>query len=226
MNVQRAYFPLIKLTFFGVVLLIAKAIFDPTLGQAVVHQFPDYLPLGNASFLSSHRAIAKDRYHYDNDSFHLDGQSYEYRNNSNDSDLTVDLYYVRQANGDIENYFKAYTLDNEIVIAERPTQKQGKNGFYSLFEHKRKAYLSTCINSRGSSTVTREQFVANRNTYDLQPSRLIPVLVGREEPRDARCLWVTLSMPLEHRSVETVQQQLEAAWNDGYRNWLSQFPSL
>jgi cyanosortase A-associated protein len=57
-------------------------------------------------------------------------------------------------------------------------QQLGTSGFYTLLAAEGKAYLSTCVNAQGPTTVTREQFLANRTAYDLKPNRLLPILIG------------------------------------------------
>lgn len=51
-------------------------------------------------------------------------------------------------------------------------------GFYNLFTFQRRAYLSTCANPRGGSTVTEAQFQQNRYLYDLQLGRFLSWLIG------------------------------------------------
>ncbi len=213
----------LKLTFFSVLLALGKATFDPTIGHSRAYVFPDRVPLTGAQFLNGQSTIAKTPQQL-GISLKLSGHKYEYQHN--DRRLAIYTYYVTETDGDIANYFKSYQLDDKIVTSAASIQKQNQNGFYDLFVHEQTAYLSSCINSRGYSTVTREQFKSNRNVYDLQINRSIPILLGREKPRDARCLWVTLSLPIQNQSVQAAYAQLETAWSDWYTWWFPRFPQL
>ncbi|GAP93796.1 hypothetical protein NIES2104_03040 [Leptolyngbya sp. NIES-2104] len=173
------------------------------------------MPLERSRFVERNAIVSK--------SFHpkswsdLNGYQYQYQG------FNVQIHYLQATDGDVSTYLKTYLLNEQNIEA---IDKQSSTGFYRLLERDRVAYLSSCINSRGSSTINREQFFANRNTYDLRIDRLLPIVLGMEDPRDARCLWITVSTPIENRSIEVVHQQLEAVWQDVYAWWLPRFPKL
>jgi len=86
--------------------------------------------------------------------------------------------------------------------------------------------LRSCINPRGPGVITYEQFIQNRYTYDWQPSRLLPVLLGQEPLRDHRCLWTYLSLPLENLSEQQAYSILEEVWLSWYQWWHPRFPNI
>jgi len=73
------------------------------------------------------------------------------------------------------------------------------------------AYLNACINSRGGSTFTKEQFNYNRIHRDTQFNRLLAWLLIQQPLRDKRCLWTHLSIPLNRSSPESAYVILENA---------------
>lgn len=209
------YFPLLRLTFFCTLLVLGRAIFYPNLNQSTPFTFPDRVPLERSQFIERNAIVTKSfqpKYWSD-----LNGYQYQYLG------FNVQVHYLQATDGDVPTYLKNYLLNDQNI---KVIDKKGSTGFYRLFERDRIAYLTTCINSRGSSTINREQFFANRNNYDLRIDRLLPIVLGTEDPRDARCLWVTVSTSIEQRSIEVVHQQLEAAWQEIYAWWMPRFPKL
>lgn len=209
------YFPFLRLTFFCTLLVLGRAIFYPNLNQSTPFTFPDQVLLARSQFVERDAIVAK--------SFHpktwsdINGYQYQYQG------FNVQIHYLQGTDGDVPTYLKTYLLNDQNIAF---LDKQGSTGFYRLFERDRVAYLTACINSRGPSTINREQFFANRNTYDLRIDRLLPIVLGTEDPRDTRCLWVTVSTSIEKRSIDGVHQQLEAAWQEVYAWWMPRFPNL
>ncbi len=105
-------------------------------------------------------------------------------------------------------------------------------GYYAVFTDQERVYLSSCINPRGSSTVTEEQFMNNRNIYDITPQRIGLYLIGFADLRDNRCLFTTLSIPLENQqlvnqpinSLDKTYRKLEEVWTNWYQKWQDDFP--
>ncbi len=111
------------------------------------------------------------------------------------------MYYFSQSDGDVIRLLKSYLVNNVALKPKEFVRRRSDSGIYALFEAHGKAYLSTCVNAQGPTTVTREQFLANRTTYDLKPDRLLPILIGQANIRDSRCLWINLSMPVQAGGV-------------------------
>jgi cyanosortase A-associated protein len=209
------YFPLLRLTFFCTLLVLGRAIFYPNLNQSSPFTFPDRVPLERSQFIERSAIVTKSFY----PKYWSDLNSYQYHYQG----FNVQIHYLQSTDGDVPTYLKNYLLNDQNIEV---IDKKGSTGSYRLFERDRIAYLSACINSRGSSTINREQFFANRNTYDLRIDRLLPIVLGTEDPRDARCLWVTVSTPIENQSIEVVHQRLETAWQEIYAWWMPRFPKL
>lgn len=209
------YFLFLKLTFFGTLLILGRAIFAPNLEKATPYTFPEQVSLSRSQFIDRTQVVTKSLHpKYWSD---LEGYQYNYQG------FNVKVHYLKETDGDISTYLDNYGLNHQKVKINA-IDKQSQTGFYRLFEHNQVAYLTACINSQGSSTVDREQFFANRNAHDLRLDRVVPIVLGMADPRDTRCLWVTVSAPIENRPINTVHQQLETAWQEIYAWWMPRFP--
>ena len=148
------------------------------------------------------------------------GRRYRYR--QEEKTLDIEMRYLISTNGDLKSFITSQTRELSSGL-----KQDREGGFYSLYVHEDKAYLSACINSRGASTITSDQFKRNRLIHDTRLERIFPWLLGRAEFRDKRCLWAHLSTPLNtDNSVEETTRTLEAAWFDWHDWWRSHFPSL
>jgi cyanosortase A-associated protein len=149
------------------------------------------------------------------------GRQYGYRQNG--LSIDIEMRYAIDTHGNVKSF-----MENHAAIKSSPSrlimrQQQGV-GFYGLWLTQKRAYLSACINPRGSSTVTLDQFWQNHNTYDVHFSRILPWLLGQQKLLDRRCLWALLSTSLESASPADANKVLETAWVSWYRWWQSNFP--
>ncbi len=151
----------------------------------------------------------------------LFARRYQYQQNS--LPLDIEMRYIIKTNGDIKQMMEKH-LNSETSPAKLTINHKEGIGFYSLAATPERAYLSSCINPRGGSTVTAEQFRDNRNTYDLQVSRLLPWLLGQQELRDFRCVSTILSIPLQGTSTAQAYPILENTWVSWYAWWQPRFP--
>jgi cyanosortase A-associated protein len=149
-----------------------------------------------------------------------------YRYTLNNRPLDIEMRYLAENDGEVDLFLKTYTAIPTASDRFKPLlRQQEKLGFYNLFTHEGRAYLSACINPRGGSTVNLEQFRSNRDTYDMTADRWLPWLLGQAELRDKRCLWALLSTPLKKKeSPEQAYKILEQAWLPWYQSWMPNFP--
>jgi cyanosortase A-associated protein len=181
--------------------------------QSTSAVFPDQVSLSGWQFLESKPQVDPI------------GRTYEYM--QGETQLTIEMRYVAGLPSN-EKPFREY--DPTIIIPATPQQispmmRQQDGGYYGLYIQDGKAYLRSCINPRGKAVITYGQFIHNRYTVDLQPSRLIPWLTAQEPLRDYRCLWAYLSMPLMDTSPDAAYQILEKNWTTWYKWWHSNFPN-
>lgn len=213
--------PLLILTFVNVGLIFGRSIFDPNIGsrQVTRFEFPSAVPLPEWQLVASQPLKDEVVERPPAGKLVLPGRQYDYT--QNDLPLNIKMRYEIETEGDFQQ-----------VLAENPALKSSKImmrqheqlGFYSLYTNQKRAYLTACINSRGGSTFTKEQFDSNRRRYDVQFSRIMPWLLAQQPLTDRRCLLTDLSIPLNQPSSELAYATLEKAWFSWYKWWQPRFP--
>jgi cyanosortase A-associated protein len=183
--------------------------------------FPPEVPLPEWEPVASRPLQVQTKQTNKNPKF-LIGRQYQYIRNGRP--LELEMRYIVDTDGDIMFFLQNFTsIPPTAALISNSHQQEGV-GFYSLFVYQGKAYLSTCINPRGSTTVTAQQFIHNRISQDLKLERVFPWLVGQEQLRDSRCLWANLSIPLKDSSPQQAYQTLKTTWFSIYPWWQQHFP--
>ena len=206
--------------FLGRTILLAPAVGKNKVSTFV---FPTAVPLPEWQLKKSRPLAAA----ITNDPNYISGRHYQYIQNN--LTLDIEMGYIVNTKGDVKSFIQNYSFMPLSPGQSSVLRQQLGIGFYSLFAHHQRAYLSTCINSRGGSTVTNTQFRRNRDIYDNIynlhfKDRLLPWLQGQVSIRDMRCLWTHLSIPLKNSSPEGAYQTLEKAWESWYQWWHHHFP--
>lgn len=210
-------------TFVGLVLILSKSIYDPTIGKPTNYNFPALVPL--AGWQSQADNTATTRSVEDNQLFSKN-KYYRYTQGKN-YQLNVNMHYVVGTSGNSQLFIKNYTsIPVDTSQLDLVTRYQHKKGFYQLFTYQNQAHLISCINPQGESTVTSEQFFHNRNLYDLQFKNILRWLAAQSDLRDRRCLWSHLSVPLNRVSTRDAYHQLETSWLALSQWWSPRFPPL
>jgi len=152
-----------------------------------------------------------------------------YRFQQGNITLNADQYYMA-SDGNVSRYLFVHS-PVKTANASMKVKFKPEVGYYGLVAHNGNAYLSACINPRGSSTVTESQFTQNRYANDLQIARIVPWLLGQESLIDYRCLWTLMSVPLKNGSNsdalvadEKAYKNLEDAWVSWHQWWQANFP--
>ncbi|PSO59061.1 MAG: cyanoexosortase A system-associated protein [Cyanobacteria bacterium QH_2_48_84] len=204
--------PMLAITFGGVVFALGQSILAPTIStdkKASSFSFPSKVPLPGWQLVET-RSL-KDP----------PGRNYQYTRNT--LPMEIEMRYVAKAFPNQMRFRKYNESTPSSPEKVEVVRQQGKVGFYGLYIEQQQANLRSCINPRGGSTINYEQFIKNRYTYDLQPTRLVPWLFGQETLKDERCLWTHLSIPLEDVSPKEAYQILENAWFKWYQWWYPRF---
>lgn len=153
------------------------------------------------------------------------GRSYRFQ--QSDSTLNADVHYMT-SDGNVSRYLFVYS-PVRTANANLKVKYQPETGYYGVLSHKGQAYLTACVNPRGQSTVTEQQFTQSRYTYDLKPNRILPWVLGKESLIDRRCLWTLLSTPVQPNSTpeaseEAAYKTLETAWRSWHQWWQANYP--
>ncbi len=208
---------LLAVLFIGVLCVLVKSILFPPSQQSRVTPFvfPSTITLPQWQLVDSVPLKITD------DPTFLASRRYRYQQNS--LTLTIDMHYIIQSSGDVQDFLKKHIFSEKSAASILIHEKSGV-GFHALFTKEGTAYLTSCINPRGGSSVTFDQFRENRNVYDVKPGRIMLWLLGFQELRDFRCMWNMLSVPLEKNQPEQVYSLLESVWFSWYAWWQPRFP--
>ena len=217
---EKLRLSLLAVIFSSVFFILGRTILTPTASSSTFTSFvfPTAVPLPKWQPVASRPLAAPIA-----DPNYPSGRIYQYV--QNDLPLDIEMRYVVNTNGNVKSFIQQYSSKppspGQLSLVLR--QQEGV-GSYNLFAYQQRAYLSTCINSRGGTTVTDLQFRLNRYTYDIRFDRLLAWFQGRANFVDGRCLWAHLSIPLNNSSPDNAYQTLEKAWEDWYQWWQPRFP--
>lgn len=213
---QRFRVPFLVLTFSSSLLVLSQLALAPTSKnpKAPPYVFPREIALSGWRFLGSRplQGPVVER--------QGSGRQYLYR--QDDLQLDIKMRLLFETNGDIWYLLREHTAIAASEASSTLKYAEGV-GFYSSFTSGGYAYLSSCINPRGGTTVTAAQFAYNRYRYDLSFERLLAWLRNEVSLRDKRCLWAHLSIPVRERSLEGAYQTLEDVWLSWYEWWFPRF---
>ena len=211
--------PLLVVTNAFVILVLGKIILSPSSVKqtSTTAEFPPVVPLPKWQLIET-KPLPRIY-------FGVLGKQYRYIQNQ--LPLDIELRYIIETDGNIQQLIDKHTSIQFSAI--QPTlsiRQQPGVGFYGVYVYQQRAYLDACINPRGSSTFTAEQFSNNRKLYELQFNRLLGYLLADTPLRERRCLWSHLSIPLKDASPETAYNNLETSWFSWYKWWNSRFPKM
>lgn len=210
------------LILFNLFFSITRLLLNPNLAKKQVSQysFPDQILLPEAQLIKSINSPNKIDYEVV-----IANQKYLYQINNNN--LEINNFYVVGTRGTYHGLIKLedvlnYDKNKQDFLLSMKTKN---NLNYALFVQNNTTYLVSCINPRGGSSVTSDQFMKNRYQNDLNLSRFFTWLKGEESSIDLRCLWSIFSLPInDHNSVEANYQLLENVWFSWYDYWQNNFP--
>lgn len=209
---------------WGVTVLVwgvAIATFQPQIPQVAPYPFPQVIPLADWAFADS-QPIMPDQ---TPDSLDIPGEvvsGQRYHYHQGDAHLHIEMRYLAQTNGDLKALIKHQTGSLGTVL-----QSVEGVGEFSLFTQSAASQLDACINPRGTSTVTSDQFKRNRTLYDWQSGRFLGWILGQAPLHDNRCLWTRLTLSAAEAQKEgDLTQNLERVWLDWYPWWQRPFPHL
>ncbi len=210
----------------GMCLVTAYSFIEPTAGnrQAASFIFPDSVTL-NSWQPKAGESLTEEKTEIENKQ-DLIQSSRSYTYSKDGILLRVEIRYLVGTRGDISNLIQEQTGIPPAVIKQAEEQQLAGVGFHTRFVYQDRAYLSSCINPSGSSTVTGKQFSQNLYANSLNYDLLLAWLLGKASIRDRRCLWTQLSIPVTELESEKAYSILEKAWQEWYGWWQPRFPSL
>lgn len=203
------------------VLGVAIASFQPQIPQVAPYPFPQVIPLTDWTFTDS-QPLTPDQ---TPDTQNIPGEivsGRRYHYHQDNADLNIEMRYLAQTNGDLKALIKHQTGSLGTVL-----QTLENMGNFSLFTQGPESQLDACINPRGTSTVTSDQFKRNRTLYDWRSRRFLDWILGQAPLHDNRCLWtrMTFSTLGDAPSVDP-SKALTTPWEDWQQWWQPRFPPL
>lgn len=211
---------LIALSLGGIIFILLKSLIDPNFTKKKMvnnASLPQSVPLANWQTIKSTPIKPK------NEQL-SEGYQYKYQNPL--GKLDIDTHYEIYTDSNVSRLLMVYQSIPPATARLQLKQKDGI-GYYSLFEYQDKAYISACINPKGQTTVTEQQFVKNRYLYNWSIPRLLFWTIGQKDLFDGRCLFTTMSIPIDthENALNNAYQTLETTWFDWYRWWQQNYPS-
>jgi cyanosortase A-associated protein len=229
---KQIQLPLLAFNLLTSGFVLGKSFLDPRMGQLTPFEFFPDVPIAQWQPVDSKRLKPLPEPDTEGSILQV-GRSYQYRQANRL--LDIEMRYVIRTKGEVDKFIKDYrekAANKEKSERDKPKKLDTKNeykpniGYYILLADKERAYLSACINPRGESTFTRDQYKHNQDIHDTTFSRLLPSVFGREKWRDDRCLWTYMSMPLAGSTPQETYKLLEGAWFEWEKWWQPQFPKL
>jgi cyanosortase A-associated protein len=223
---DKLRFGLLTVLVSSSLLIWARSLVDGSIGQPTLFIFPEQIDFAKAQ---TQQLVAKPDNIVDSQEFlgkpkYLFGKKYQY--SIDGLPIEINLRYAVGTEGSIYSYLKGIT---DIQISEDQLRQKSIRkdpvGYYATFTHQNRAYLTACINPRGISTVTQEQFIDNASAQAMDREVIVSWLLGQKDLRDRRCLWTLMSTPLNTNSdLGTTNQKLEKIWFLWYEWWQPRFP--
>lgn len=218
----------LPLLVFNTILLGACTVWvatDPKVGKLQPYEFPEEVTLDGADFRESEPLNPVEKPEYEGSSY-ISGHHYQYRDR--DQPVDIEVRYVIDTFGGVDKFTREHP---HFAESERTTEiiaqikLVSETGHYALIPHEDRMYISACINPRGNTTGTTEQYATNQVLYDTVLERVGSWMFGRDRWRDDRCLWTIMYSPIGDDPEQTTEQ-LEAHWEDWAEHWQANFPPI
>ncbi len=210
--------PFLAITCAGVALVFGRLLLMEANAGAIAYQLPAEVSLPNWQTEPSSELKKRDDERQDE----VSGRLYQYR--QGDRTLTIEMRYFVGGDSQVRNLLLKYDKPGAATSFPATIQHDPETGYFSLFSDQGNAYLSSCINPRGGSTVTLEQFKQNRYAHDFRVDRIVPVILGQTTLQDGRCLWTFMQIPIQSDDQHEAYRLLKEAWTSWFQQWADQFP--
>ena len=219
-------FGLLAVLFGSSLLILGRSLIDSNIGKPSPFTFPEQIEFAKtlkvvepqkSEVIIDHKSFyGKPKYLY--------GQKYSYV--IENIPVEISLRYLVGTEADLFILLKELgNIDLKEDELRQKVVRKDPIGFYAAFTYQDQAYLSACINPRGISTVTQEQFNDNASDRALDRDVIISWLLGQTDLRDRRCLWTLISTPITTDSnLQDTNQKLEKIWISWYEWWKPRFP--
>ncbi|OIP78301.1 MAG: hypothetical protein AUK48_01930 [Oscillatoriales cyanobacterium CG2_30_44_21] len=211
----------------GSLLIFGRSLLDNSIGKPTPLIFPEKIELAQTQLKISQtkptEPIVDNKDFFGKPRF-MTGRRYEYL--VDNLPTNIDFRYAVGTDGDLYTLIKELT-DTKIEEEDLRLKAVRKDpiGYRAIFDYQGRLYLAACVNPRGISTVTKEQFDDNASSQTLDQDVLVGWLLGQKDLRDRRCLFTLISTPLPSNSDRQERsEKLEKFWISWYEWWKPRFP--
>ncbi len=207
--------------------VLVKAALDPNLGKTTPYLPPETLAIENWEQIGSRPLSDPESNRLASRVRTNTGRGYEFK--VDNLPIAIEVRYLVRTTGDVpallEDFARLKGLEKEILRGIQPAPKP-QDGYYTIFQANQRAYLGACINPRGYSTVTKEQFEENMSIQARNPVVFLNWLGGQADFRDRRCLLTLISIETDTANFTKNKQELDRIWQKWYTFWDKRFPKL
>lgn len=210
-------------------LILGRSLIDGNIGKPTPFIFPEQIDLKlDSTKISASQPSEKinddKEFEFSKKPKFLFGRRYQYLFDG--IPIEIDLWYAVGTEGQILVLLSELrNIKPSEDDLEKNLVRKDPTGYYLTFKHQNRAYLTACINPRGISTVTPEQFNDNASDRAMDRAVIISWLLGQKDLRDRRCLWTLMSTPITTNSdINVANQKLEKMWILWYEWWKPRFP--
>jgi cyanosortase A-associated protein len=212
MQIDRFRVGLVSILTISTISVGLKTAFFPNQSSMTQFEIPQFLELSSSKIQS----VSLSEKHQKT---FQSGKRYQYQQKQ--TVIDIEIRHLVNTDGSVKEFLQVY---QSMTLNQTPSIRRKEGiGFYGLFTHQNRSYLSACINPRGESTFTGTQFGRNRNLYDIRLDRIIPWLFTASSLRDQRCLWIQLSTP---ETSDRAYSILENTWFELYPTLHDRFSSV
>ncbi len=148
---------------------------------------------------------------------------YLYRFQRGDKVLEIRMQEINVFSGNSNRFLRDAAIARSFDPQQPQIRSQPEGGTYALMYDSQATRLTTCLVPSGQSLGRYDDYLRYSHRQQLQPRQLAAWLAGTGPMRDARCLWITLSLPQDGTPPEAVYPLLEEVWRDWFPQWQRAF---
>lgn len=144
-------------------------------------------------------------------------KGYQYIYSQNQRKLTIEMI-DKKYSGNISHFLIIHkNIPPATVLIQE--KYDPSLGYYGLFQHQEKMYLTACLNPQGYSTLTEEQFTQNRYRYGGGIKRTLRWIIGQDDLFNSHCLWTLISLDTQDYASfnENITHELKSIWLESIR---------
>ncbi|NJR67382.1 MAG: hypothetical protein HC771_01005 [Synechococcales cyanobacterium CRU_2_2] len=138
--------------------------------------------------------------------------------------LTVTVYEMNAFTANSRRFQRDAAIARSFDPSWPQVRRLAGVGSYVLARDRTTTTLTACITPQGKSVGSYEDYLGQTYRQQFEPLRLLAWAAGTGVVRDARCLWITMSMPQAETPPDQAELLLEEAWREWFPRWKGVLP--